>query len=283
MSKFQDRLWRELVQEHGARLAEMTRPAINHRRRPRPRLLASTTVGLAGVGTAVALIVSAAGSSPAFAVTRNNDGTVTVWIRRVDGIAGANARLAALGVRARAVAVAAGCKPPAGVALRPGRLIAAPKVHGNWTGVRQVVTARFDPKKIPSDRMLVLPAVSAGKQVRIAQVRAVRGPAPPCLAVFSPQAVKAIVGARTSKCHVFAPVPRANVRVRVMKLERARVVTRVGPQGLIRMQNRHGKIVQIPAPPALVAAARAAKLGCFPAFPVAAPAPASAVPGKRKR
>lgn len=281
MSKFQDRLWRELVEEHGARLAQMTRPAINHRRRPRPRLLAGTTVGLAGVGTAVALIVSAAGSSPAFAVTRNNDGTVTVWIRRVEGIAGANARLAALGVRARAVVVAAGCKPPAGVAIKPGRLIAAPKVHGNWTGVRQVVIARFDPKKIPSGRTLVLPAVSAGKQVRIAQVRAVRGPAPPCIAVFSPQAVKAIVGARTSKCHVFAPVPPANGRVRVMKLERAQVVTRVGSQGLIRMQNKHGKIVQVPAPPALVAAARAAKLGCFPAFP--APAPGSAGPGKSKR
>ena len=261
MSKFQDRLWRELVQEHGARLAQTTRPATNHRRRSRPKLLAGTTVGLAGVGTAVALIVSAAGSSPAFAVTRNNDGTVTVWIRRVEGIAGANARLAALGVRARAVVVAAGCKPP-GVEVKPGQPIAAPKVHGNWTGPRQIAIARFDPKKIPSGRTLVLPAVSAGKQVHIDQVRAVRGPAPPCLAVFSPQAVKAIVAARGARCHVFAPLPPGDVRVRTMKLEHGRVVTRVGRQGVIRIQDKHGKVIRVPAPPPLVAAAMAARHGC---------------------
>jgi hypothetical protein len=260
MSKFEDRLWRELVQEHGAELAQMTPPAANHRRRQRPKLLAGTTVGLAGVGTAVALIVSAAGSSPAFAVTRNNDGTVTVWIKRIDGIAGANARLEALGVRARAVVVAAGCKPPTSV--KPGRLIAAPRVHGNWTGPRQIVIARFDPKKIPSGRTLVLPAVNDGKKVSIDQVRAVRGPAPPCLAVFAPQAIHAIVAGRAGKCQAHAPKAPADVRVWIMKLERGLVVTRAERAGVIPTQK--GKVVQVPAPPALVAAATAARLGCFP-------------------
>jgi hypothetical protein len=235
MSKFEDRLWRELVKEHGAELAQMTPPAADHRRRQRPKLLAGTTVGLAGVGTAVALIVSAAGSSPAFAVTRNNDGTVTVLIRRLDGIAGANARLEALGVRARAVVVATGCKPPPGVTGKPGRLIPAPKVHGNWTGARQIVIARFDPKKIPSGRTLVLPAVRAGKEVRIDQVRAVRGPAPPCLAVFAPQAIHAIVTER------------------VTGVKRTRMI-----------RTPKGKVIEVPAPPALIAAATAARLGCFP-------------------
>lgn len=245
MSKFEDRLWRELVKEHGAQLAQMKPPAADHRRRQRPKLLAGTTVGLAGVGTAVALIVSAAGSSPAFAVTRNNDGTVTVWIKRIDGIAGANARLEALGVRARAVAVAVGCKPPPGVTVKPGRLIAAPKVHGNWTSARQVVIARFDPKKIPSGRTLVLPAVRAGKEVRIDPVRAVRGAAPPCLATFAPPAMSAIFAAHGAKC-----------------LERGQVVTRVRRTGVLRLRMQSGKVVQVPASPVLVAAARAASLRC---------------------
>jgi hypothetical protein len=262
MSKFEDRLWRELVKEHGPQLAQMKPPAADHRRRQRPKLLAGTTVGLAGVGTAVALVVSAAGSSPAFAVTRNNDGTVTVWIKRIDGIAGANARLEALGVRARAVAVAAGCKPPPGFTVKPGRLIAAPKVHGNWTRDRQVVIARFDPEKIPSGRTLVLPAVRAGKEVRIDPVRAVPGAAPPCLATFAPPTVSAIIAAHGAKCQVFAPKPPANVRVRIMKLERGRVVTRVHRIGVLRMRRQRGKVVQVPASPVLVAAARAASLRC---------------------
>ena len=55
MSKFKDRLWRELVREHGADLAQIRRPAAKHARRARPRVLAGTTLGLAGAGTALAL------------------------------------------------------------------------------------------------------------------------------------------------------------------------------------------------------------------------------------
>src|SRR5580693_1251000 len=99
MSKFEDRLWRDLVRKHGADLAQMTPPAAKPTRRARPRLLAGTTVSLAGIAAAVVLLVSAAGSPPAFAVNRNSDGTYTVWIQKLTGVHGANARLAALGIR----------------------------------------------------------------------------------------------------------------------------------------------------------------------------------------
>ncbi len=74
MSKFEDRLWREIVRKHGADLAEMTRSASKQAPRARPRVLAGTSVGLAVAGVAAALVLSAANSPPAFAVSRNADG-----------------------------------------------------------------------------------------------------------------------------------------------------------------------------------------------------------------
>src|SRR5579863_4172071 len=112
MSRFKEHLWRELVREHGADLARLSRPP-SRGRRPRPRLLAGTTAGLAGVGTAVALLLGVASSSPAFAVTQSHDGTVSVVIRQMNAVQLVNARLAKLGLRARFVPVLAGCAPPA--------------------------------------------------------------------------------------------------------------------------------------------------------------------------
>ena len=88
MSKFEDRLWRELVRRHGADLAQMTRPGSKRAQRARPRLLAGTSVALAGVLSAVALVLSAASSPPAFAVNRNPDGTVTVAIHQISASRG---------------------------------------------------------------------------------------------------------------------------------------------------------------------------------------------------
>src|SRR5579863_1475792 len=106
MSKFTDRLWRELVRDHSEELSALEREHAARVRVPRPRLLAGSTVGLAGIGTVIALVLSAAGSTPAFAVTQNQDGSVSVAVRSFDGIAGANNRLAQLGVRATVVRVA---------------------------------------------------------------------------------------------------------------------------------------------------------------------------------
>ena len=75
-------------------------------RRTRPRLLAGASLAVAGSATAVALLLSAtAGPPPAFAVTRHRDGSVLVKINRRSGIAGANRKLAAMGIHERLYAV----------------------------------------------------------------------------------------------------------------------------------------------------------------------------------
>lgn len=81
--------------------------------RARPRLLAGTTVGAAGTAAALALVLSAAGSSPAFAVTRRRDGSYSVTLRAVSAIPAANAKLARMGVRVRLIQVRANCTGPA--------------------------------------------------------------------------------------------------------------------------------------------------------------------------
>jgi hypothetical protein len=103
MTEFEDNLWLEIVREHGAELASGGRPVRKQRWMPRPQLLAGTTIGLATMTTAAVLLLGASTSPAAFAVTRNPDGTVTVKLLRPSGVAGANQKLAAMGVRAQIV------------------------------------------------------------------------------------------------------------------------------------------------------------------------------------
>jgi hypothetical protein len=103
MSKFADRLWRDLVREHGPTLVLAERPQPGRARRP--RVLAGSTLGLAGVGAALVLTLGGSAASPAFAVIARRDGSVSVKIYRSSGIAGANRKLAAMGIHKRLVAI----------------------------------------------------------------------------------------------------------------------------------------------------------------------------------
>jgi hypothetical protein len=79
--------------------------------RARPRLLAGTTIGAAATGVLLAIVLSAAGSSPAFAVTRNRDGSYSVTVRSLSAIPAANRKLSQIGLRATLVQAAAKCPP----------------------------------------------------------------------------------------------------------------------------------------------------------------------------
>jgi hypothetical protein len=99
MSRFAEHLWRDLVQEHGEALAHAERRAPG--RAPllrRPRVLAGGTLGLAAIGTAIALTLGAAGGTPAYAVTTNDDGSVLVTLNHDTALPGANAQLTAMGI-----------------------------------------------------------------------------------------------------------------------------------------------------------------------------------------
>jgi hypothetical protein len=195
MSRFKDRLWSDLVRVHGTDLSRLSRPPARSRRRP--RMVAGTGLGLAVAGTAAALLVGTAGTSPAFAVTKNRDGSITVSISRIAAIPGANARLRALGYRARLVPVRAACGlsrigPPGasprglGGAPPPG-LPGAPPPGPR----RQILRgARFNPHRVPPGLLLVIPAWRKGRRILIRPAHMIRGQAPPCLPLPPPPALR---------------------------------------------------------------------------------------------
>jgi hypothetical protein len=151
-------------------------------------VLAGTTAGLAAAGTVLALILGATGSSPAFAVVRNGDGTVTLTIKQLAGITGANTELAALGVRARAVPVVEGCTASSlveGLVARGESVRARPPSSHGARGALQSV--RIDPSKIPAGQTLVLAARADSHQdVTLLAEELVRGRVPACLGAALP-------------------------------------------------------------------------------------------------
>ncbi|HEY3729434.1 MAG TPA: hypothetical protein VGL51_19815 [Solirubrobacteraceae bacterium] len=66
--------------------------------RARPRVLAGSTLGLAGVGAALVLALSGSAAPPAFAITTNGDGSVLVNINRLESLPAANHKLTAMGI-----------------------------------------------------------------------------------------------------------------------------------------------------------------------------------------
>ena len=170
---FEDRLWRDLVRDHGADLATVRRYDSTTRSK-RPLLLGGGAVSLVGAASLLALALTATTSAPAYAVTNNLDGTVTVTIRDIAGVTGANVQLARLGVRARAVPAVVNCSTTAaripayqwaGKALRPDPASFA-------------VTLR--PSEIPNGDTLVLAARQISHDHVELGVMMVRGPAPAC-------------------------------------------------------------------------------------------------------
>ncbi len=181
MSDFEDNLWREVQRTYGAALSDAPDPLHRPSRLRRP-VLAGTSLGVVGGSVAAVILLTAASSSPAFAVTRHSDGTVSVVIRRIEGIAGANRRLQFLGIRARAVAVSGFCRavPPRALAQ-----VSVATVRGrsvNWVRVAPGRMAeRIRPAQIPAGRTLVIPTVPGGAAVRLVHGRVVSGPVPACL------------------------------------------------------------------------------------------------------
>ena len=123
MTKFADQLYEDLMRQHGSLLAD-TRPHAASRRRiaPRRALLAAGAGGLAVAATVGGL---AAGSgSPAYALTRHPDGTITLAVYQAPGIAQANARLRQLDADVVVVPIRPGCPPLRPPAVSPkGKLV----------------------------------------------------------------------------------------------------------------------------------------------------------------
>ena len=103
MTKFTEQLWSDLAREHGPALAVADRPQPGRTRRPRRRVLAGSTLAVAGVGAALGLALTAGASTPAFAVTTTADGSVLVQISQTQSLPAANRKLTAMGIHEHVV------------------------------------------------------------------------------------------------------------------------------------------------------------------------------------
>jgi hypothetical protein len=156
MTKFADQLFDDLMREHGPALPHTGPPGHPGRRFTASPVKVRRTL-LAGAGTlavagAVAGTLVAGSGTPAYAVTRNPDGTITLAVYHKPGIAQANARLRQLGDKQVVVVpVEAGCPKPPPPAV---------SVHGVRISVRSGVSrdgsVTVNAQGIPAGDILVI-------------------------------------------------------------------------------------------------------------------------------
>jgi hypothetical protein len=138
--------------------------------------LAASAAALAVAVTGV--LVGLGGSSPAYAVTRNADGTVTVAVTRMAGVPGANAELRTLGLRVVVVPVQSGC--PALSSLPAPAVPPSGPITTEETSTDGSVTVNA--QGIPVGDLLVL-AISSTPSGTSTAAMLTSPPAPSCVSV----------------------------------------------------------------------------------------------------
>lgn len=160
MPRFEDRLLDELMDRHGALLAQAPPLAIGlqrPQRQPHVRRgpLVALSTALAGILVAVIVLLSSGGGpAPAYAIARNPDGTVTLTIREIAATQAADKQLIAMHLPIRAILVEAGCRIAPG-AYRVAAPLGGPPpytpfVSGEGAGLH------INPSEIPPGETLVV-------------------------------------------------------------------------------------------------------------------------------
>jgi hypothetical protein len=190
-----------------------------------PRASALAAVGAAIAAAAIAaFVVGVRSTPPAYAVTQNSDGTVTITLRDLSGLDALNARLAALGVPVHALLADPSCT------------VTTPRLEWNalypqivpYNGPAPEFT--IQPSVIPpGDTLLLAVAPAPNGFGPTARLMLIAGPVPSCIAnVFKPVRVPATSAAALALKHFGArPIRLASKRARALALGR---LQRVAPR-----------------------------------------------------
>ena len=173
-------------------------PSGRPRRSRRTSFAAAGGLALVGAIIAVVWLTASTSTTPAYAVTVNGDGSVTLTLNEVIGTSGANKQLAKLGVRAVIAKVEPGCTAATGAALpipsstlsRQERMVETEKPREGLSGLVWVIHPNAIP---PGDTVLIT-------------VHLVNGGNP--VAMFNGRAVSALAGS-IGLYHGSAPACRA--------------------------------------------------------------------------
>jgi len=180
--RFEDRLWSELVERHGAVLAEQPVLARAAPRRVRRGPLAAAALALALGLAALVIALGRGGGTSAYAVVSNPDGTITVTIAELAGVQPANERLEELGVPARIPPTRSDC-PTTRADLHPAHLTPEQSRESfEAVGGNGRYSIRIDPQAIPPGDTLLLRAYEEPSGPIAMRALVIEGPAPACLA-----------------------------------------------------------------------------------------------------
>jgi hypothetical protein len=176
MTKFEDRLFHELMRDHGTELSAQ-QAARKTRAIARPVWLSSGVIAAAGA-SAVGLVMFGSGATPAFAVTQNDNGTATIALHQMSGITGANAKLHSLGDNVIIVPVRPGCEPISSLPLPPG------SGHVSGSGSENVETGAItvNVTGLPAGDIVVVAASHKRNTYQMATV-VTTPPAPSCVSL----------------------------------------------------------------------------------------------------
>lgn len=196
MTKFADQLFDDLMHEHGSALAHLSPPApVKRHVTARRTVLAAGGAGLAAAAAVTGFVVTNSGgapahvpgsTSPAYALTKNPDGTITLAVYSKAGIAEANARLRLLGDKNVVLVPAeAGCP---GIHTLPKPAVPAHIQARTATSVRRGQgggTVTVDAHGIPAQDVLVIAMESTAHGTLGASVLT-SPPAPGCVSLPAP-------------------------------------------------------------------------------------------------
>ena len=174
MTRFADQLFDDLMQEHESTLAR-TRPSAPRRHFATRRTLLAAGAASAAAAAAAGVLV-AGGGTPAYAVTANPDGTVTVAVHQDSGVAGANARLAQLG-DGKVVVVPFGTNCPS---PNPPVVSGKHRMISVASRVSAPGSVTVSAKGIPAGDILVVAFETSGR-TRLGVLKLASPPAPSCL------------------------------------------------------------------------------------------------------
>jgi hypothetical protein len=182
MTKFEDQLFADLMDEYRPVLRRLEQPvaAAKPRRAPARRVAWLTGVATAGaVATGVALL---GGGTPAYAVTQHPNGTVTVSLTSAAGVKPANIKLRVLGDRVVVVPVGSGC--PSMSSLPRPKFRGPVKV--TTSGNESNGTLTVDAHGIPAgETMIIAASTRPGGGMELAG-SVISGAAPSCVSLPAP-------------------------------------------------------------------------------------------------
>jgi hypothetical protein len=207
MTKFADELFGDLMREHGSTLAHTRPPAPRRHVQARRTLLVTGAGCLAVAGTASALVAS--GGSPAYAVTKNPNGTITLDVYQKSGIPGANAKLRQLGAsQVVVVPVGAGCPSTGSL---PAPAVPAAGHLSIQTTISKSGSITVNAEGIPAGDILVVgvqTTTNGAMTTSFGGGKLTSPPAPSCISLPSPPPPPAGSGATSGRSGGPGPVTR---------------------------------------------------------------------------